>query len=167
MTSIEKVQTPPTSSGAARRAKRAMAGAALVAVTVALALGWSTRATAQSDGDGRVCNDGTLRGDYGFLVTGLRGSEPFVKVGMRTYDGYGGFVDVGSSHGQVTPPLRNTQLVGTYHVNPDCTGTSIVYLPGNLPPAESDFVIANQGKTVKEAVMLPQPNITSAVLEKK
>ena len=100
-------------------------------------------------------------------MTGLRGSEPFVKVGMRTYDGYGGFVDVGSSHGQVTPPLRNTQLVGVYHVNPDCTGTSIVYLPGNLPPAESDFAIVNQGKTVKEAVMLPQPNVTSAVFDKK
>ena len=167
MARIEEVPTPSTSLGGSRGAKRAIAGAALVAVTVTLALGWTTRATAQSDGDGRVCSDGTLRGDYGFLVTGLRGSEPFVKVGMRTYDGYGGFVDAGSSHGQVTPPLRNTQLAGTYHVNPDCTGTSIVYLPGNLPPAESDFVIMNQGKTVKEAVMLPQPNITSAVLEKK
>jgi hypothetical protein len=52
-------------------------------------------------------------------------------------------------------------------LNPDCTGTSIVYLPGNLPPAESDFVIVNQGKTVREAVMLPAPNVTSAVLDKK
>ena len=134
MASIEGVQAPRTLLGAARRAKRSMACAALVAVTVALALGWSTRATAQSEGDGRVCNDGTLRGDYGFLVTGFRGSEPFVKIGMRTYDGYGGLVDVGSSHGQVTPPLRNTQLVGTYHVNPDRHG-NVDRLPSGQPPA--------------------------------
>jgi hypothetical protein len=150
---------------------------ALVAgVACALALSTSDRATAQAPSDGRPCSEATLRGSFGFTVSGTRGTGPttteqFVGVGVRTYDGSGRFTDVASLHGQVLPVVRgigtNGFREGIYVVNPDCTGTSTLYPPAPFPPIESDFVIVNNGKTVREAVMLPQPNIVTAILERQ
>lgn len=161
-------------SGSIRSRTRQLA---LVAgVACALALSTSHRATAQAEGDGRPCSEATLRGQYGFTVSGIRGvgpttTEQFVGVGLRTYDGNGRLTDIGSLHGQVVPAVRriggNQFVSGIYTVNPDCTGTSTVYPPAPFPPIESDFVIVNNGKTVREAVMLPQSNIVTAILERQ
>lgn len=151
--------------------------AVLAAGGLALVLGLSTpdRANAQSEPSGKVCSEGTLRGRYGFTVSGKRATGPattetFIAVGVRTYDGHGAFTDIASFHGEVLPVHRGigTDLAvsGTYVVNPDCTGTSILYPPG-IPPIESDFVIVDQAKTVRGAVMSPAPNVTTELFERQ
>lgn len=142
------------------------AGAALL-----VAMSSSDRAVAQSANDGRQCSQATLHGPYGFTAAGRRSigqnqTEQFVAVGLRIYDGHGGFSDVASFHGEVLPALRG-QVSGTYVVNPDCTGTSILYPPGPIPPIESDFVIVNSGKSVRGVVMSPQPNVVTEILERQ
>jgi len=87
--------------------------AGVVALLAAFAWGVPWGVEAQDAGGGRVCSERTLHGDYGLIVTGVRGlgpgaSETFATVSMVTYDGLGGFSAIGVSHGQVTvraPPV--------------------------------------------------------------
>ena len=144
--------------------------AAGLAVMAGVAL--SRQAAAQEARHDEPCDDGTLRGQYGVLVTGVRAigpasTEQFVAVGVRTFDGTGQFTDVASFHGAVLPAFRGGHVSGTYHVNPDCTGTSIFQLRAPFPTIESDFVIVDHGRRINEAVMSPQPNIVTAVYQRK
>ena len=146
------------------------------AIPVAMAAGLAAIAaltlpsTVTADDDGhRVCGNRTLRGDYGILVSGIRGvgpgtTESFVGTALRTYDGQGGFTQVDNSHGSVTGAQRNVPATGTYAVNPDCSGTSMIFFPGAPFPVETAFVIVDQGEEVKDIVMAPPPNLVTAVL---
>jgi hypothetical protein len=148
--------------------------AATVAVIVAAGVFHGVTAQdAQSTGGaehGRECSNATLRGDYGRLSSGIRPApanpaltESFVGTGLRTYDGQGAFTEVSSSHGQISPPNRNTPGTGTYEVNADCTGTSMIFIPGAPFPIETSFVVVDHGDEVKHAVMSPQPQIVTSV----
>jgi len=141
--------------------------------TAMLALGHQTGATAQDatpqdNRHARRCSNATLRGDYGILVSGIRGAGPgatemFVGIALHTYDGDGSFTGINSSHGQLTGAVRDRPVTGTYEVNADCTGTATLFIPGVPFPIETTFVIVDNGKEVKEAVMSPQPNLVTAV----
>jgi hypothetical protein len=156
-----------------RRAIRVALAAGLAA---ALALSLPHRAAAQEPEPAPrpdhhpVCSNATLRGSYGRLGSGIRIApvnpaltESFVGVGLRTYDGEGGFTGISSSHGQLSPPNRNTPEAGTYEVNADCTGTTTLFITGVPFPIESSFVIVDQGKQVNHVVMSPQPQVVSVV----
>ena len=68
---------------------------AMAACLVAVAgLSLSGTVTAATDDGPRGCSNRTLRGDYGILVSGIRGLGPgvresFVGTALRTYDGRG------------------------------------------------------------------------------
>jgi hypothetical protein len=148
-----------------------------VALAAGVLLSLPGNVAAQIDGAGRLCTNGTLRGNYGFLLTGVRavppplggGTEMVVATGVRQYDGNGNFADSSSGlHGQitgVTPDLGGS--VGTYVVNPDCTGTSSISMPWLPFPIEQAFVIVDNGRQVKEAVMSPLPNVVSVILDRQ
>jgi hypothetical protein len=139
-----------------------IAAAAMVALSV-------PRTVIADDEGGRGCSNHTLRGDYGFAVSGVRGvgpgaTEAFVGTGLRAYDGFGAFTQVDNTHGQVTQANTNQPASGTYQVNADCTGTSQIFFPGAPFPIETAFVIVDGGAEVKDAVMRPQPNLVTAIL---
>jgi hypothetical protein len=148
------------------------------AIPAALAIGFAaiavmtlTRTVTANDDGRRGCNNRTLRGDYGILVSGIRGAGPgrteqFVGTALRTYDGNGGFSQVDNSHGQLTGAQRDVPATGTYEVNADCTGTSLIFFPGAPFPVETAFVIVDRGEEVKDAVMAPPPNLVAAVLRR-
>ena len=128
--------------------------------------------TAQDDGPGRACSNATLRGDYGFLVGGIRGAGPgltesFVGTGVRTYDGHGNFTHIDSTHGQTTGAARDREASGTYEVNANCTGTAMMIVPGVPFPIETSFVIVDRGRQVNDAVMSPQPNLVTGVAHRQ
>jgi hypothetical protein len=148
-----------------RRAIPIVTAASLV---VTLALTFPRSVTADEDGQRRACSNTTLRGDYGLLVSGIRGAGPgqtesFVGTGIHTYDGHGGLTGMDSTHGQLTGADRNRPVTGTYDVNADCTGTATLFISGVPFPVQTSFVIVDNGKEVKEAVMSPQPNLVTAV----
>lgn len=152
-----------------RLVRRAIPVAIAAAFLMIAAIGLQQTVTAH-DGGRRVCSDLTLRGDYGILVTGIRGlgpgiTESFVGVAVRTYDGHGRFAQVDNSHGQVTGAQTNVPATGTYVVNADCSGTSVIYFP-SAPPVETAFVVVGQGEEVKDIVMAPPPNLVTAVLRR-
>jgi hypothetical protein len=168
-------QAHPVHTGT-RLPRRAIPLTVAATLAVTLAAGISHGVTAQDSqstrgqGHRRECSNATLRGDYGRLSSGIRPApanpaltESFVGTGLRTYDGQGGFTEVSSSHGQISPPNRDTPGTGTYEVNADCSGTSMVFIPGAPFPIETSFVIVDHGDEVKHAVMSPQPQIVTAV----
>jgi hypothetical protein len=169
------VNTPETQlvDTKTRLPRRAIPIAMAAGLAVALALSVPHGVTAQ-DAQGKrhrpVCSNAILRGDYGRLSSGIRPApanpaltESFVGTSLRTYDGNGGFTEISSSHGQITPAIRDTPGEGTYEVNADCTGTSIIFITGAPFPIETSFVIVDQGEEVKHAVMSPQPQVVTAV----
>ena len=101
-----------------RRGIQAAVATGLIAI---MAVSVPRGVTAQDDERGRACSNATLRGDYGFLVGGIRGAGPgltesFVGTGLRTYDFHGNFTHVDSSHGQLTGAARDREASGTYEV---------------------------------------------------
>jgi hypothetical protein len=138
-----------------------------VAAVGALTFPGNVSANAESR---RTCNNRTLRGDYGLIVSGVRAlgpdvTESFIGTAIRTYDGSGRFEQVDNSHGTVTGAVTNIQASGTYAVNADCSGTSTIFFP-DAPPIETTFVVVDRGQEVNDIVMAPQPNLVTAVLRK-
>jgi len=130
--------------------RRATISGALLTLGVILALA-GDRATADDAGRGRRCSDSTLRGDYGLLASGVR------RIPFGPFTGQSEMI-VGAGE----------EVVGTYSVNPDCTGTSTFYPPiANAPPVVGAFVVVDSGRHIKEAVMQPTPNVVTVVLERK
>jgi hypothetical protein len=56
---------------------------------------------------------------------------------------------------------------GTCPVNSECTGTSTLMLPAPPPTVVSSFVIGNDGKEVREAVVSPAANVATANLRRQ
>lgn len=161
-------QTPTQSVGSRHRfVRRTLAAAIAVGAAIAMALTIADPVSADDD-HWRRCSNRTLRGDYGLLVSGVRGigpgaTETFIGTVLRTYDGNGGFTQVDNIHGQTTQAMRNQPAHGTYDVAADCTGAAFIFFPGAPFPIETAFVIIEGGKEVKEIVMTPQPNLATAV----
>jgi hypothetical protein len=125
------------------------------------------------------CSNATLKGRYATIISGVRSfggvTENFVGISLRNFDGNGNFIEeFASFHGAITGVQTGTAPQppgtpsGTYHVNQDCTGTSSLFPPQNLPPGVeipsivSSFVIVDNGKEIREIVMSPTSNIVIA-----
>ena len=153
----------------ARFMRRAGAVAIATGVAVIIGLSLSGTATAANQGGPRDCTNRTLRGDYGILVSGIRGlgpgvTESFVATALRTYDGDGQFTQIDNGHGEITGFRQDVPAYGTYEVHANCSGTSLIYFPGAPSPVETAFVIVAHGDEVKDAVMAPARNIVTASL---
>ena len=134
-------------------------------------------------GDHDGCSNETLRGDYGFRISGnILNSEgaPVVNregVAMTHFDGNGGLtqVDFVMANGVPQPgapdPVTGFHIDewGTYTVNADCTGSAVIHFP--VPPhgtsgAELDlmFVLSEGGRKIHTIVTkLIPPNKTTPV----
>src|ERR1700752_4839644 len=84
----------------------------------------------QENGDrGRAkqCSEATVRGDYGIQIQGTRPApggliESVIGIVHRNYDGHGSFSQVSNVKGSLTGTVPDSQGIGTYEVNADCTG---------------------------------------------
>jgi hypothetical protein len=112
-----------------------------------------------------TCSNETLEGTYGLTISGTRpvpsmpGTiEQLIGVGTRTFDGDGNFSQVTNEKGSVTGlPLPNRTLQGTYVVNPDCSGTLTLNIPGLPFSIVYDIVVVNHGREFESIVASPQP----------
>jgi hypothetical protein len=145
----------------------------LAAFAMLLVLGHGLRSSAAANdrAAGPDCSLRTLRGVYGLVGSGVRGlgpgaSESFTTLSMVTYDGYGTFTAIGTSHGAVTGVREGVAVTGTYYVNADCTGGQVTEIPG-VPPLEDRFVIVESGREVRTVVISPLTTIATANLRKR
>jgi hypothetical protein len=151
-----------------------LTGLGMTMVTVGLA-GLTAMVAAQDGrldanakgGTARTCDVGTLRGTYGFTLSGLRPGvggvpEQFVGVALVKFDGHGSFTQVDDTHGP-SGMVTDRDGWGTYTVNPDCSGTSTLWTNGTPFPLEMRSVIVDDGTEVRTAVMAPAPIIVTSV----
>jgi hypothetical protein len=113
--------------------------------------------TARADNeDTKVCTNRTLQGDYGFALEGeiLGPGLQFRGVVLQHYDGKGNFTQVDHIVFNGVPPAEEwTPGSGTYTVNPNCTGSAVVIVPGNpLSPINLHFVVVREGKEIRQVV---------------
>lgn len=147
--------------------------AAIVAVSVAGAGITGTSGQDREDrGRQKPCSLATLHGDYGVQFQGTRpvppppfgpgGIEGVVAIGLRTYDGHGHTTQIENAHGSVTGTLPDQPGSGTYEVNLDCTGRQR-FEPRPGVVIEDRFVIVDDGREIRSAVITPPAAMVTAV----
>jgi hypothetical protein len=106
-----------------------------------------------------ACSNSTIRGSYAFTIHGtifLPDGSTLVVDGIDkvTFDGKGNFtqVDAVATNGILTPGWRPG--TGSYSVNPDCTGTQTIVVPG-MPDLHLQFIVAQSGNTIHQVVIDP------------
>lgn len=114
-----------------------------------------------------TCTDETLRGSYGFTISGTRPSGPppapleqFVGLAISHFDGEGHLTQpTGSSHGSVSGDSQTDTGYGTYSLNPDCSGTMTLNLTGRTPAVTLRLwmIVVGGGEGVNLVVMTPTP----------
>jgi len=103
----------------------------------------------------RPCSNQTLIGDYGFTIDGtiVGANILFRGLAMQHYDGNGKITQVDHIIFDGVPPsLDWTPGIGTYTVNPDCTGVAVIDSPSNPVPIHLHFVVVNNGKEIRQVV---------------
>jgi hypothetical protein len=124
-------------------------------VLVSVSPGWAQSASG-------FCSNQILRGNYGFSVEGVVTPAPGVQVPIRgvamtNFDGQGNLTQV--DHvvipGSPPPALDWTKGTGTYHVNPDCTGTAHIDVPSTGDFVNLRFVVAALGNQIHTVVVAP------------
>lgn len=127
----------------------------------------ASSAPADDDDDNRPCSNRTIRGDYGSAVEGVVLPAPGVSLPLRGVvmthnDGQGNFTQVDHIivNGEA-PPLEWTPGSGTYHINPDCTGTAHI-VPSAGGFVNLKLVVVRGGKVIHAVVTPPYdgPNRT-------
>jgi hypothetical protein len=130
------------------------------ALTVALGLGFTVPRPVTADDEGRAarCTNRTLRGNYGFTIDGQLlppGAPPLILrgVAMTHFDGRGGLtqVDHATFNGVPRWPGWRT-AVGSYEINPDCTGTAQIIPSDGSPLLNLHLVVFDRGRQVRTVV---------------
>jgi hypothetical protein len=112
------------------------------------------------DAEDVKCTNRTLLGDYGFAIEGVGGLPPVFSlnairgVAMGHFDGKGNYSQVDHVVAGGTPPPQEwTFGSGPYTVNPNCTGTLVINIPGSpFSPVKLHFVVVRQGKEIRTVV---------------
>ena|SRR5712664_3967650 len=112
------------------------------------------------------CSNGTLEGTYGFTRQGFNPARGHVgAIGEITFDGTGNFTGLETNVQEATGVIRST-FTGTYQVNSDCTGSTVVGTNNTL-----DFVIVSGGNEVFAISTIDDPpgaqRVVNYVLKKQ
>jgi hypothetical protein len=113
-----------------------------------------------------VCSNSTLRGDFAVVISGQTGVPtnpvPRSGVAMTRFDGEGNVTDLDHIVGNGTqPPTEWRSGMGTYTVNPDCTGKFEVQFPSGGPTLVLYFVVGKFGNAFRGVVGAPGANVTA------
>ncbi len=109
------------------------------------------------------CSNATLKGDYGYVISGTRPSSPggpleqFVGSLVRRFDGEGGFTQIDNVHGAMSGWVPDRPGKGTYSVKADCSGAGKLQIPGLAFEPEGRFVVVDDGNGIIGAAMQPAP----------
>jgi len=147
----------------------AWAAAAVAAAAVGIGGARVIGADGQDDERGRSkrCSDATVRGDYGIQIQGTRPApggltEAVIGIVHRTYDGEGNFSQVSNLKGSITGTNPDAESIGTYEVNPNCTGVIRFQAPSGAL-VEERLVVVDNGREIRAAVMAPTAVVITSV----
>lgn len=117
--------------------------------------------------DHHSCSVTTLRGEYGFSISGTRPAvvngvteiEQMIGVALTTFDGVGNLTQVDNIHGSISGyPASAVDRPGTgsYTLNENCTGTMSLTNEG-APTLTIHIVVVKDGKEIRTVVTDPLP----------
>lgn len=117
--------------------------------------------------DREHCTNETLRGNYGFTITGIRpatrGGPQVAIVGaaLTTFHGDGTFdqFDNINVNSPAVPFQADRPGTGTYNLNHDCSG-SMTLTAGGVT-LDLSIIVVDNGREVRTAVVTPNVIITS------
>ena len=109
------------------------------------------------------CSNATVHGHYAFTITGqilapAPAAGPVTGVAMTEFDGKGNLTQVDHAVHNGAPPQEDWRPgSGTYHVNPDCTGTMTITqhptVPADASPElELYIVVGDNGNEIRTVV---------------
>ena len=140
----------------------------VVIVAAAFVLGIGSEARA---GENERCANASLRGSFGYTSTGNLLPDyahppfagPFAEIGRQTFDGRGNTEATAtlSANGNI---VRVT-IVGTYAVNPDCTGVMTLDVSPLGLRVNADFVIVRDG--AEFGAIVTDPGVVETRVYKK
>jgi hypothetical protein len=106
-----------------------------------------------------VCRNSTIQGSYAFTIHGTiflpNGATILLDgIALQVFDGKGNVrqVDAVADNGFLTPGWRPG--TGSYSVNPDCTGTETLVVPG-MGDLHLQIIVAQGGNTIHQVVIDP------------
>jgi len=121
-------------------------GRTRIAIMLSVAMLSGIASTARADDKG--CTNATVQGTFAYTSGGSITAPPeiagpFVEVGTQTFDGHGNTTAsiTASQNGNIIP----LTVVGTYTVNPDCTGTATLQVSPIDVTVHLSFVVADGG----------------------
>ena len=129
----------------------------LAATLSAAVLAFVTPLAVKAEDEGG-CSNRTLRGSYGFSVDGQivpPGAPPVIlrAVAMTQFDGEGTLSQVDHATLNGVPRWSGWRsAVGTYNVNPDCTGTAQIIASDGSPALNLHLVVFDHGRQVRTVV---------------
>lgn len=114
-----------------------------------------------------ACTNETLKGTYGFTLTGLRPTGPgapqvaVVGTALTTFHGDGMLdqFDNINVNSPAVPFQANRPGSGTYNLEPDCSGTMTLTAGGMT--LNLSIVVVDHGREVRTAVITPNVIVTS------
>jgi hypothetical protein len=121
----------------------------------------------QAADEGFVCTNATLKGNYGFTVTGMRPAThggpqvSIVGTALTRFHGDGTFdqFDNINVDSPAVPFQADRPGSGIYNLNPDCSG-SMTLTAGGVT-LELSITVVDQGREVRTAVVTPNVIVTS------
>jgi hypothetical protein len=104
------------------------------------------------------CSNRSLKGDYGFTISGLAGQvpsslAPLAGLALTHFDGRGNLSqkDFVVANGVATSTDFVGDETGTYSVNGDCTGSATINFPDGRQ-LNLKLVVVNRGREVRVVV---------------
>ena len=135
-------------------------------LTVVLSLLLLPVCGAMGHAESNSCSQETLKGDYGFTITGqiISGpaAGPVTGVAKTHFDGEGNLKQVDHVvHNGNLPAEDWRPATGTYSVNDDCTGAAQINFTDGSPSLNLRFVLVKDGEEIRTVVSNPGTAITS------
>jgi hypothetical protein len=129
---------------------------AIVAIVPIITFAASAAPARQPDQDSKECTNRILQGDYGYAATGVLVGTPglpleaqFRSIGVIHFDGKGTLTWVEHTvvNGRLVLP-DGAEATGTYTVNSDCSGTTVVNTPNSPVPLNQFIVVVKRGREI-------------------
>jgi hypothetical protein len=94
-----------------------------------------------------ACSNTTIKGSYGFLITGTNSTALAAVVGQITADGTGGLTgsETISNDGVISSSVA---LTGTYSIKTTCTGSATI-TPSGFPSSKYNLTVVSSGKQIE------------------
>jgi hypothetical protein len=93
------------------------------------------------------CSNASLTGNYGFIVNGTADGSPVTTVGQISTDGNGSIAgsETVSLNGAIS---QDVELLGSYHINSNCSGTATIN-PAGQSAVNFSVTIITGGKQIQ------------------